>query len=135
MYQSVANKGFAIAQHNLAILYDNGRGVSQNYEEAVRLYRLAAEQGFAQSQRNLGAMYDKGQGITADVIRAYMWSSISANAGNTDAATTVGGSASKGKHNKYVSIYPWITRSLTTAKLCKSRLAIYLTPWLPAMLC
>ena len=86
MYQSAANKGFAIAQHKLAILYDNGRGVSQNYEEAVRLYRLTAEQGFAQSQRNLGDMYDKGQGITADVIRAYMWSSISANGGNTYAA-------------------------------------------------
>ena len=46
------------AQYNLGSMYYNGRGVLQDYEEAVFWYRLSAEQGDAYAQRNLGLMYE-----------------------------------------------------------------------------
>ena len=35
-------------------MYANGEGVAQDYEEAVKWYRLAAEQGDTQAQSGLG---------------------------------------------------------------------------------
>ena len=45
LFSLFAEQGHAIAQYNLALKYDNGQGVPQNYKEAVRLFRLSAEQG------------------------------------------------------------------------------------------
>jgi TPR repeat protein len=36
------------------VFYKGGTGVTQNLEEAVRLYTLAADQGHAMAQCNLG---------------------------------------------------------------------------------
>ncbi len=47
-------------------MYDNGRGVPQDYQEALKWYRLAAEQGNAIAQYNLGFMYDNGEGVPQD---------------------------------------------------------------------
>ena len=51
-------------------MYDNGRGVLQDYKEAVKWYRLAAEQGNANAQYNLGVMYDNGEGVPQDYKEA-----------------------------------------------------------------
>ena len=40
-----AEQGHASAQYNLALKYDNGEGVLQDYKEAVKWYTKAAEQG------------------------------------------------------------------------------------------
>src|SRR6476620_8819456 len=61
--QSAADKGSAIAQFNIGIMYANGQGVAQNYSEAVKWYGLAANQGFADAQYNLGLLYANGQGV------------------------------------------------------------------------
>ena len=42
----------------------HGKGVSQNYEEAVKWYRKVAEQDYARGQCNLGYMYESGRGGT-----------------------------------------------------------------------
>ncbi len=44
-------------------MYENGRGVAQDYAEAARWYRKAAEQGDAGAQHNLGLLYAKGVGV------------------------------------------------------------------------
>jgi hypothetical protein len=49
-----ANQGNAIAQTNLGVLYRDGKGVPQDYAEALRWYRKAADQGNAIAQTNLG---------------------------------------------------------------------------------
>ena len=41
----LAEKGIATAQYDIAGMYENGKGVTQNYQEALKWYRLAAEQG------------------------------------------------------------------------------------------
>ena len=45
--------------YNLGFMYDNGRGVTQDYAEALKWYRLAAELGLADAQTWLGLMYAK----------------------------------------------------------------------------
>jgi TPR repeat protein len=45
-YQLLADYGDAAAQHNLGLMYENGLGVGQNMEQAMRWYRLAADQAF-----------------------------------------------------------------------------------------
>ena len=66
-------KGVASAQQNLGFMYANGRGVPQDFKEAVRWYRLAADQGHAGAQNNLGAMYNNGLGVPQDFKEAVRW--------------------------------------------------------------
>jgi TPR repeat protein len=54
-------------------MYEFGQGVSQDYAEAVKWYRLAAEQGIAFAQYNLGGMYRKGRGVPQDNAEAVKW--------------------------------------------------------------
>ena len=54
-------------------MYDNGRGVRQDYVEAVQWYRKAAEQGHAQAQDNLGEAYEEGLGVHQDDAQAVQW--------------------------------------------------------------
>lgn len=45
----LAEKGHPVAQFNLGFLYDTGRGVPQDFEEAVKWYRRAAAQGYVEA--------------------------------------------------------------------------------------
>jgi TPR repeat protein len=44
-------------------MYDEGKGVAQDFSEAVKWYRLAAAQGIAAAQSNLGLMFGRGKGV------------------------------------------------------------------------
>ena len=48
-----AEHGYARAQFNLGVRYENGLGVNKDVEEAVKWYRKAAEQGYAPAQEKL----------------------------------------------------------------------------------
>ncbi|MCH7775994.1 MAG: sel1 repeat family protein, partial [Gemmatimonadetes bacterium] len=54
-------------------MYVHGKGVPQDYGEAVRWFREAANQGDAGAQTNLGIMYFIGEGMLRDLTQAYMW--------------------------------------------------------------
>jgi len=77
----LAEQGDAQAQYNLGVMYDNGKGVPQDYIKAVQWYTKSAEQGFAVSQYNLGVMYDNGKGVPQDYIEAAKWYRESAEQG------------------------------------------------------
>ena len=66
-------------------MYANGLGVTQDYKEAVKWYRLAAEQGDTSAQFNLGLMYAKGQSMPEDILQAHKWFNLAAAAGDEDA--------------------------------------------------
>ena len=73
--------------------YYYGRGVAQDYREAVRWYRMAAEQGHAYAQfGTLGLMYYigkdvyVGKGTTEDNREAYIWFFIVKASGDGSAA-------------------------------------------------
>ena len=74
-----AEQGDALAQRNLGLLYDLGRGVPQDDREAASWLRLAAEQGDAQSQYLLGFMYDYGEGVPQDYTEAHIWLNLAAS--------------------------------------------------------
>jgi hypothetical protein len=83
----VAERGVAEAQFNLGLMYENGEGVVQDYNEAGKWYRKAAEQGFAVAQSNLGVMYGNGLGVIQDYVYAHMWWNIAASNGYKNAVT------------------------------------------------
>ena len=60
------------------MLYDNGRGVPQDYVKARGWYEKAAAQGNAWAQHNLGVLYDNGRGVPQDYVKAYMWLDLAA---------------------------------------------------------
>ena len=84
-FKKAAEQGHAKAQYNLGLMHDNGRGVLQDYEEAVKWYRLAAEKGIAIAQGNLGLMYHNGRGVLQDSVYAHMWWNIAASEGHEHA--------------------------------------------------
>ena len=80
-----AERGDPKAQAELGYMYVMGEGVLQDYEEAVKWYRLAAEQGYASAQFNLGGMYGEGISVIQNYVIAHMWFNIAASNGLEDA--------------------------------------------------
>ena len=80
-----AEQGHTSAQFNLGSMYDDGRGVVQDYKEAVKWYRKAAEQGDAGAQYNLGVMYLHGTGVIEDYVYGRMWLIIASMSGHKEA--------------------------------------------------
>ena len=69
------------SQNNLGHMYHHGiipTGVLQDYNTAVKWYRLSAEQGYASAQFNLGLMYHEGQGVPQDDKTAAKWWKLAA---------------------------------------------------------
>src|SRR5437773_3207039 len=84
-----AAQGNAWAQHNLGVLYDNGRGVLQDYVKARGWYEKAAAQGNAWAQHNLGVLYDNGRRGPQDYVKAQAWYEKAAGQGKTCAQHNV----------------------------------------------
>lgn len=76
------NKEFAVTdsweQYTRGYAYEFGKGVKQDYAEAVKWYKLSAAQGNAWSQNRLGDCYYNGNGVTKDYEKAFKWYSLSA---------------------------------------------------------
>ena len=61
--ESRAARGYAEPQYQLAKCYFYGIGMSRNYPEAARWFRLAADQGHPKAQTALGIIYAQGLGM------------------------------------------------------------------------
>ena len=72
-FKLAAEQGMAQAQYNLAVMYDEGSGVDQNFPIAAQLYKLAADQGYVPAQYNLAVMYESGSGVEQDDSQAATW--------------------------------------------------------------
>jgi len=66
-------------------MYEFGSGVTKDYKEAFKWYRLSAEQGFAYAHLVLGEMYFQGQGVPQDYVSAHMWINLAASKGHGEA--------------------------------------------------
>ena len=89
-WEPLASGGDPRAQFGLGFMYDNGKGLPQDYVEALKWYHLAAEQGHADAQLNVGAMYRDGRGVPENFILAANWYRIAANQGHTLAQDNLG---------------------------------------------
>lgn len=85
-----AEGGEAIAQFNVATIYDRGLGVSEDATEALRWYVKAARQGHINAQYNLGVMYNLGDGVPRDYAKALKWYHKAAEQGHAEAQYNLG---------------------------------------------
>lgn len=60
-------------QYEIGNKYYRGDGVTKDYGEAVKWFRLAAEQGNANAQKKLGWMHERGLGVPRDYEEAIKW--------------------------------------------------------------
>jgi TPR repeat protein len=77
--------GDMLIQFKLGVMHDQGKGVPQDHEEAVKWYYLSAEQGLANAQYNLGSMYANGDGVAKNEILSYLWWNIAGSNGHKKA--------------------------------------------------
>ncbi len=70
-YFKAAAKKHLPSCNMLGVLYHDGRGVVQDYEQAFICFQKAAEQGFAAAQFNLGNMYIVGEGVAQNDEKAF----------------------------------------------------------------
>ena len=105
----LAQQGNASAQSGLAIMYEGGLGVTQNYAEAAKWYRAAAAQGDARAQYNLGVMYEKGLGVPLDYKETVKWYQMAAERGYATAQYHIGQSylSGIGVPRDYVQAHKW----------------------------
>ena len=96
-WKPLAEQGYASAQYNLGIMYDNGQGIAQNYTQALYWYNKAAEQGHASAQYNLAQMYRMGQGVPQNYSQAMDWYKKAAEQGHVDAQNNLALMYAKGQ--------------------------------------
>jgi TPR repeat protein len=90
-------------------MYDYGRGVPQDYAEAVKWNRRAAEQGHAKAQYNVGFSYENGQGVLQDYAEAVKWYRRAAEQGQADAQNNLASKFYKGQGvpQNYILAHMW----------------------------
>lgn len=91
--QDVVNaikSGDAITQIKLGNMYYEGKGVTQDYIQAITLYLVAAMQGEVHGQFMLGFMYEKGKGYKRDYSQALLWYRKAAAQGMPEAQFRLG---------------------------------------------
>ena len=87
---SLAEQGNVEAQFNLGLLYDQGRGVPKDKQEALRWYRRAAIQADMFAQNALGDNYWEGTGVPKDDREAVRWWRLAADKGFVPAQHSLG---------------------------------------------
>ena len=85
-----ADENYTDAQYELGDLYSRGLGVSENPEEANRLFGLAAQKGLARAQNQIGLRYKQGIGVAKDENMAFQWFSSAAEQNYAPALFNVG---------------------------------------------
>jgi len=70
---SAADKGYGVAQYDLATMYHVGTGVEQDYNKAFDYYLKSAEQDFEDGQAQVAMLYGLGKGTEQDHDKAFHW--------------------------------------------------------------
>ncbi len=95
-WTAAAEGGDSLAQYNIGVLYDEGKGVERSHTEAVGWWLkaakngLAAAQGLARSQYTLGKMYIYGLGVPKHEKKAAEWITKAAMQGDARAQYNLG---------------------------------------------
>ena len=85
-----AGKGNADAAFNVGIMYQNGMGVEQSFENAAKYYQIAADQGIADAQYALACLYNAGTGVEQSYEKAAEYFRLAADQGHSDAQYNLG---------------------------------------------
>ena len=68
--RQLADEGYAVAQHRLSLILENGLGTDADPAAAARMYAAAAEQGVTDAAFRFALMLDEGRGVEPDPSRA-----------------------------------------------------------------
>ncbi|MEM7407931.1 MAG: SEL1-like repeat protein [Pseudomonadota bacterium] len=90
IWRRAAKSGHPGAQHNLAVMYDHGRGVPVDDAKAVHWYTRAANSGHAPSQYTLGLLHSRGQGVEKSMREAVKWYTKAADQGHVESQFVLG---------------------------------------------
>lgn len=82
----------------LGVMYYNGRGVEQNYKEAIKWYKKAADKSDSYALCNLGYCYYYGRDVEVDYEKAYSYFSEATLLKNPNAMYKLGDMFMDGKH-------------------------------------
>lgn len=61
------------AQYLAGKMYEEGKGVEQDYKEALKYYRLAADRDFADAMYSIAACYLYGKDVVPNLTNAMEW--------------------------------------------------------------
>lgn len=95
-HQVAADAGDAAAQFALGKCYEEGRGVEQDFHQALHWYEKAAALGHATAQYSVGNCYAYGIDIDQDYQKALAWFKKAAEQGHAKSQYMLGVSYSHG---------------------------------------
>ena len=78
-WMPLAEAGDPEAQANVGYMYEEGLGVSQQFDAAVSWYEKAAASGSMQANHNLGMIYAEGRGKPQSWVRALRYFEVAAS--------------------------------------------------------
>ena len=120
VHRLAAEQGETDAQNNLGMMYAKGHGVAQDYQEAVKWYRLAAEQGYASCpKQHWDDVCYIGEGVAQDYQEAVKWYRLAAEQGSTYAQGNLGSMYydGKGVPQDYVQAHKWTNLAVSRITL------------------
>ena len=82
LYELAAVQDHVMAQNNLGVMYEQGRGVERDEALAAQWYLKAAQQGLTVAQANLAVLYEEGRGLPADEQQAAQWYRLAGESGH-----------------------------------------------------
>jgi localization factor PodJL len=80
-----AANGDASAEFEVGARFAEGKGIQQDFKQAITWYRRSATRGFALAQYRLATLYERGLGVSKDLARARIWYERAASQGNVKA--------------------------------------------------
>ncbi len=89
-FSAVADTGNADGQFNVALMYEQGIGVTKDETQALSWYEKSAQQGNSNAQFNLGVLYENGRGTAVDYAQANQWYRKAAAQGDALAVGNLG---------------------------------------------
>ena len=90
LLQGLAKDGYAPAQYDLGICYENGIGVYPYDPEALKWYQKAADNNHVEAQYLTGYYYYKGKGCSSDYTKAVKYLKEAAQNGHSNAQFLLG---------------------------------------------
>ena len=76
-HDAIQDYSNGVDELKIGITYERG----EDYDQALKWYRLAADKGNAAAQKSLGYMYDAGLGVKQDYDQAVKWYRLAADQG------------------------------------------------------
>jgi len=72
-FRAAASEHIPQACHYLALMYEYGLGIDQDFNAAIKFYTQAAELHYPEAMYNLAMMYAYGRGVPQDFRQAMPW--------------------------------------------------------------